>query len=406
MNLTKNIIISKKLLLEHKMRTILSLSGIIIGVCSVIIMVSIGRGTEEKVVREINKMGENLLIVNAGQVKIIAGRQRQTQLVTTLELRDAEDISARASNVNYAVPAQQKKLQVKYAELSTKTNVAGTTTDIQKAQNYSLRKGRFFDEDENKGSRRVAVVGQTVVENIFEEEDPIGKTIRIGKVPFEVIGVLSSKGLDIYGKDQDDQIFIPIKTALRRLFNLTYINAIYVQVENADAMSLAQSEITFILRERHHIKKDKPDDFTIQNQSLMLETQRESKKTFTLLTSSIAAISLLVGGIGILAVMLISIKERIQEIGIRRAVGAKKKDILVQFLAEALLLSTSGGLIGILLGITASVITSIFADWPLIIPLNLIIVSFLSAFVIGIFFGVYPAKKAANLDPIKALQFE
>lgn len=406
MKLTKNIIISKKILLEHKMRTILSLSGIIIGVCSVIIMVSIGRGTEEKVVREINKMGENLLIVNAGQVKIIAGRPRQTQLVTTLELQDAEDIAVRTSNINYVVPAQQKKLQVKYAELSTKTNVVGTTTDIQKAQNYSLRKGRFFDEDENSGSRRVAVVGQTVVENIFEEEDPIGKTIRIGKVPFEVIGVLSSKGLDIYGKDLDDQIFIPIKTALKRLFNLTYINAIYVQIKDTSAMDLAQSEITSILRERHHIKEDKPDDFTIQNQSLILETQRESKKTFTLLTSSIAAISLLVGGIGILAIMLISIKERIREIGIRRAVGAKKKDILVQFLAEALLLSTSGGLIGILLGVTASVIAAIFADWPLIIPLNLIIMSFLSAFIIGVFFGVYPAKKAASLDPIKALQFE
>jgi len=406
MKLTKNIIISKKILLEHKMRTILSLSGIIIGVCSVIIMVSVGKGTEEKVIREINKMGENLLIVNAGQVKIIAGRPRQTQLVTTLELQDAEDIAVRTSNINYVVPAQQKKLQVKYAELSTKTNVVGTTTDIQKAQNYSLRKGRFFDEDENSGSRRVAVVGQTVVENIFEEEDPIGKTIRIGKVPFEVIGVLSSKGLDIYGKDLDDQIFIPIKTALKRLFNLTYINAIYVQIKDTSAMDLAQSEITSILRERHHIKEDKPDDFTIQNQSLILETQRESKKTFTLLTSSIAAISLLVGGIGILAIMLISIKERIREIGIRRAVGAKKKDILVQFLAEALLLSTSGGLIGILLGVTASVIAAIFADWPLIIPLNLIIMSFLSAFIIGVFFGVYPAKKAASLDPIKALQFE
>ncbi len=407
MNLTKNIIISKKLLLENKMRTVLSLLGIIIGVCAVIVMVSIGRGTEEKVAREINKMGgENLLIVTAGRVKITAGRQRQTKSYTTLTLRDAEDISARVSNINYAVPSQEKNSQVKYADLSTKTDVKGTTTDIQKVLNYTLKKGRFFDEKENRGSRRVAVVGQTVVENIFEGEDPFGKTIRINKVPFEVIGVLFPKGLDIYGNDMDDQIFIPVKTALRRLFNLSYINNIYVQVKDADAMSSAQSEIASVLRERHRIKEDEPDDFTVQSQDLILETQRENKKTFTLLTSSIAAISLLVGGIGILAVMLISIKERIREIGIRRAVGAKKRDILVQFLAEALLLSTSGGVIGILLGVTASVITAIFVDWPLVIPLNLIILSFLSAFVIGVFFGVYPAKKAANLDPIKALQFE
>lgn len=406
MNITKNIIISKKILLEHKVRTVLSLSGIIIGVCSVIIMVSIGKGTEEKIIREITKMGSNLLMVNAGQVKIIAGRARQTKLVTTLELKDAQSILARSFNVNYVAPAQRKKLQVKYGNLSTKTNIVGTTSDIVEVQNYSLEEGRFFEEDENKGLRRVAVIGQTVVENVFEQEDPIGKIIRIGKVPFEVIGVLSPKGLDINGTDQDDQIFIPVKTALRRLFNLTYINVIYVQAKDSNSMSKAESEVRTILRERHRIKKGKSDDFTIQNQEAVLEAQKESRKTFTLLTSSIAAISLLVGGIGILAVMLISIRERIREIGIRRAVGAKRSDILIQFLTESLLLSISGGAMGIILGIVLSVITAIFADWPLSIPINAIMISFLSTFIIGIFFGVYPAKKAANLDPIKALQFE
>jgi len=406
MNIARNTIISKNILLEHKVRTALSLSGIIIGIVSVILMVSIGNGTEEKIVRQITKMGSNLLVVNAGQVKIIAGRARRTKLVTTLELKDAVNILAESSNINYAAPVQRKKMQVKYGNLNTKTDVVGTTHDIIEVQNYSLSKGRFFEEDEDKGLRRVAVIGRTVAENIFEQDDPIGKTIRIGKVPFEVIGVLSPKGLDINGVDQDDQIFIPIKTALRRLFNLTYINAVYIQVKNSNSMNRAGSEIRTILRERHHIKKGRPDDFTIQNQAVILKTQKESREAFTLLTSSIAAISLLVGGIGILAVMLISIRERIKEIGIRRAVGAKKNDILIQFLTESLLLSISGGVIGIILGVTLSVITAFFADWPISIPINVIAISFLSTFIIGIFFGVYPAKRAASLDPIKALQFE
>jgi putative ABC transport system permease protein len=406
MKIVKNILISKKILLERKVRTVLSLSGIIIGICAVIIMVAIGKGTEEKVISQITKMGSNLLLVNAGQVKIIAGRARQVKVVTTLELKDADSIRNEAGSVKYVAPAQTKKLQVKFENLSTKTNVIGTTFAITEVQNYSLAEGRFFDDEEDRGLRRVAVVGQTVVENIFEKQDPIGKIIRIGKVPFEVIGVLSPKGLDINGMDQDDQIFIPVRTALRRVFNLTYINAIYVKVKDSSLMDQAEKELSSILRGKHHIKDDKADDFTIQNQAMVLETQKESSKAFTLLIGSIAAISLLVGGIGILAVMLISIRERIKEIGIRRAVGAKRRDILIQFLSEALILSISGGVIGVIIGITVSMLIAIFSGWPFVISINAVAASFLSTFVIGIFFGVYPAMKAALSDPIKALQFE
>jgi putative ABC transport system permease protein len=406
MKIVKNILISKKILLERKVRTVLSLSGIIIGICAVIIMVAIGKGTEEKVVSQITKMGSNLLLVNAGQVKIIAGRARQVKVVTTLELKDADSIRNEAGSVKYVAPAQTKKLQVKFENLSTKTNVVGTTSVITEVQNYSLAEGRFFDDEEDRGLRRVAVVGRTVVENIFEKQDPIGKIIRIGKVPFEVIGVLSPKGLDINGMDQDDQIFIPVRTALRRVFNLTYINAIYVKVKDSSLMDQAEKELSSILRGKHHIKDDKADDFTIQNQATVLETQKESSKAFTLLIGSIAAVSLLVGGIGILAVMLISIRERIKEIGIRRAVGAKRRDILIQFLSEALILSISGGVIGVIIGITVSMLIAIFSGWPFVISINAVAASFLSTFVIGIFFGVYPARKAALSDPIKALQFE
>jgi putative ABC transport system permease protein len=406
MKIAKNIEISKKILLERKVRTVLSLSGIIVGVCAVIVMVALGKGTEAKVTSQITKMGSNLLLVNAGQVKIIAGRARQAKIVTTLELRDADSIAEGVSNLRYIAPAQVKKLQVKYGNLSTKTNIVGTTSDIVEIQNHSLSKGRFFDEDEDKGLRRVAIIGKTVVENVFGQQDPLGKIIYIGKVPFEIIGVLSPKGLDLYGADQDDQIFIPVKTALRRLFNLTYINTIYAKVKDGSSMKRAEEDISVILRERHHIRDNKDNDFTILNQTAILAAQQESSRTFTLLIGSIAALSLLVGGIGVLAVMLIAIRERIKEIGIRRAVGAKRRDILIQFLSEALLLSIGGGMIGIVLGIVASILTAIFAKLPLIIPMDAVGVSFLATFIIGVFFGVYPARKASLLDPIKALQFE
>ena len=406
MNITKNIQISQKILLVHKVRTTLSLSGIIIGICAVIIMVSIGKGTEETIVSQITRMGSNLLIVNAGKVKIIAGRARQAKVVTTLKTKDAQRIISKSLGINYAVPAQTKKLQVKYGNLSTRTSIVGTNADILKVRNYSLAKGRFFDKDENNGRRRVAVLGWTVVENIFDHDDPVGRMIRIGRVPFEVVGILAPKGLDINGTDQDDQIIIPLKTALRRLFNLDYINAVYVQAKDSHSMDQAESEIRDILREAHHLRKGRADDFTIRNQATVLKAQRESSRTFTFLISSIAAVSLLVGGIGILAVMLISIRERIKEIGIRMAVGAKKSDILLQFLAESLLLSIGGGVLGIFLGITIVVLLTFFADWRFVLPLNVVVLSFLSTVIMGICFGVYPAKKAASLDPIKALQFE
>ena len=406
MKIVKNILISKKILLERKARTALSLSGVIIGVCAVIIMVAVGKGTEEKIVSQITKMGSNLLLVNAGQVKIIAGRARQVKVVTTLELKDADGILNEAESVKNVAPAQTKKLQVKYENLSTNTNIVGTTPDIIEVQNHTLAQGRFFDEDEDKGLRRVAVVGQIVVDNIFEEQYPIGKIIRIGKVPFEVIGVLSPKGMDVNGIDQDDQIFIPVRTALRRVFNLDYINAIYVKVKDSSLMDETEKEIRGILRGKHHLKEGKNDDFTIQNQATVLETQRESSKVFTLLIGSIAAISLIVGGIGILVVMLISIKERTKEIGIRRAVGAKRKDILFQFFSEALILSIGGGIIGVIIGVTVSMVVAFFAGWPFIVSINAIAAALLSTFIIGIFSGVYPARKASLLDPIKALQFE
>jgi len=247
------------------------------------------------VLSQLAKMGTNVLVVNSGQVKIIAGRERQIKSVTTLELRDADAILNESSCIASCAPSQVKKMQVKYGNLSTKTTVVGTDPAVMGILNHSLAEGRFFDNAENNGLRRVAVLGPTVIKNLFEQTNPIGEIIRIGKVPFEVIGVRAAKGLDINGADQDDQIYIPVKTALTRLFNLTYINVIYVQVIDSRSLEKAESEIRDILRERHHLKDGQADDFTIQNQTAILEMQRESSKTFTFLIGSIAAVSLLVG---------------------------------------------------------------------------------------------------------------
>lgn len=405
MKLIKGTRIALKALFSHKLRTALAMTGIVVGVCSVIVMVAIGDGAQKQVLSKIRAMGTDLVMVTAGQVKIIAGRQRQTGNVTTLTLRDIKSITDEAQNIKAAVPAQGKKMLVKYEAFNTTTSIIGTTEAIITVRDLSIVRGRFFTEDEDKTSQRVAVIGETVAGNLFENRNPVGETVRIGKVSFEVIGVLDKKGTDLVGADQDDVIYVPINTALRRLFNLTYINNIYVQAKSSGHIEKAASEIRDILREKHRLR-DKPDDFTIQSQSEILKSERETTQTFTNLLSTVAGVSLLVGGVGILAIMLISIKERTREIGLRRAVGALRKDLLLQFIVESLVLSVSGGIVGITTGVILSLSASYFTKWPLSLSLPAIMVAFLFSAIIGLIFGVYPAAKAARLDPIEALRAE
>ncbi|MDP3111508.1 MAG: ABC transporter permease [Thermodesulfovibrionales bacterium] len=405
MKLIKGTRIAFKALFSHKLRTALAMTGIVVGVCSVIVMVAVGDGAQKQVLSKIRAMGTDLVIVTAGQVKIIAGRQRQTGNVTTLTTRDIKAITEEAQNIKAAAPAQSKKMLVKYEAFNTTTSIIGTTEAIIPVRDLSLGRGRFFSDDEDKTSLRVAVIGETVARNLFENRNPLGESVRIGKVSFEIIGVLGKKGTDLVGADQDDVIYIPINTALRRLFNLTYINNIYVQAKSSQHIEKAASEIRDILREKHRLR-DKPDDFTIQSQTEILKSEKETTQTFTNLLSTVAGISLLVGGVGILAIMLISIKERTREIGLRRAVGALKRDLLLQFIVESLVLSASGGIVGILLGVALSLSASYFTKWSLSLSLPAILIAFLFSAVIGLIFGVYPAAKAARLDPIEALRAE
>ncbi|MDO9289616.1 MAG: ABC transporter permease [Thermodesulfovibrionales bacterium] len=405
MKLIKGTRIAFKALFSHKLRTALAMTGIVVGVCSVIVMVAVGDGAQKQVLSKIRAMGTDLVIVTAGQVKIIAGRQRQTGNVTTLTTRDIKAITEEAQNIKAAAPAQSKKMLVKYEAFNTTTSIIGTTEAIIPVRDLSLGRGRFFSDDEDKTSLRVAVIGETVARNLFENRNPLGESVRIGKVSFEIIGVLGKKGTDLVGADQDDVIYIPINTALRRLFNLTYINNIYVQAKSSQHIEKAASEIRDILREKHRLR-DKPDDFTIQSQTEILKSEKETTQTFTNLLSTVAGISLLVGGVGIFAIMLISIKERTREIGLRRAVGALKRDLLLQFIVESLVLSASGGIVGILLGVALSLSASYFTKWSLSLSLPAILIAFLFSAVIGLIFGVYPAAKAARLDPIEALRAE
>jgi putative ABC transport system permease protein len=407
MKITKSIGISRNQLLAHKLRTALALLGIIIGVAAVIIMVAVGNGAQKEVLSFIESMGTDLIIVNAGQVQRTTGRRQISGTVTTLTLQDANVIAAECPGVKYAVPVQSKMMLVKAGNLSTNTTITGTTPDFQNVRNFYAEKGSFFTEEDNKASIRNAVLGRTVAENLFGSSDPVGETIRIGRVAFNVIGLMESKGVDLNGIDQDDQIFIPLQTALRRVFNLTYINTINIQAVSSDIMQEVVTQVSDLLRERHRLDRlNKPDDFTIQTQVELLEAQKETTGTFTSLIAGIASISLLVGGIGILAIMLIAIRERINEIGLRMAVGASKKDILFQFIIEASILSISGGVIGIIAGVVVSIILSMATKWNLFISLPSIIYSFLFSMMVGLFFGVYPARKASLLDPIQALKSE
>lgn len=388
------------------LRSTLALSGIVIGIASVVVMVAVGEGAKQKTLNDIEMMGKNLLIINAGEVKMRHGVPRTRGKVTTLKVRDSKMIIENSQYIANAAPSHFEALDIKYGNGVLKSNIVGTTPDFLEVRNFEVLFGDFFSWQDLKSSKRVAVIGKSVLRDLFEDEYPIDQTIRIKKVPFRVIGVTKGKGMELDGQDEDNQVFIPITTAQRRLFNQNFISTIFLQALDKKVMGEAQKEVGEILRVEHKLPLYKEDDFTIRNQLELLKAKEETSRTFTMLITGVASISLLVAGIGILAVMLISVRERTLEIGLRRAVGAQKKDILMQFIIESLILSLNGGIAGIILGLIISYGVSQTTKWDLIVPTTIIIIAFFGSLLIGLFSGVYPAKKAADLNPINALRCE
>jgi len=373
-----------------------------IGVASVIVMVGIGRGAEDEVRKKIEGMGTNLIVVSAGQSRAVKGQVGQLGIMTTLTLKDATAIAEECPSVRRVASAYSKKLSVKFENVSYSTRIVGTLPLIQEVRNISVESGSFFDEDENRLMALVAVVGPTVVQTLFAGRDPVGESIRIGKVLFKVIGVTVPKGA-VSGEDEDDQILVPLRTAMNKLMNVTYLSNIFVEAAGFESIHTAEAEIRSLLRERHRLREGKEDDFTIQNQADVIEAQSSVARTFSLLVGSIAIISLIIGGVGILGVMLLSIRERVSEIGIRRAVGARRTDILVQFLVESSFLGVVGGIAGLLLGIGGSAGVKHFSGMPVVLAPDYVILSLVFSIATGLIFGIYPSWKADRLDPIEAL---
>jgi len=404
--IVKLLIIALTALKSNKTRFFLASLGIMIGIAAVIVMVAIGKGSQHEVMTVIAKMGENLLTINAGEMKRRGGRLRLSGNVTTLNLRDVDYLSKEVDGITFVAPFEIKEMKVKYLQVLTSTNVAGSTLEFLETRNYRIASGEMFTEMDQKLGARVAVVGKTVIKNMLGGEDPLGKTVRINAIPFRIIGIFESKGLDSDGIDQDDILLIPIKSMLRRILNQNYISTIYAKADSRRNIERVAAKIKTVLRDRHKIADDAENDFTIISQIDLENLKAETSELFTRLIVGVAAISLVVGGIGILAVMLISVKERTHEIGIRRAVGATKGDIVGQFLFESILIGLFGGFFGVVLGVGITFGASTWGAENLLLDANSIYISTSVCMMIGVIFGLFPAIKASRLDPMVALTVE
>ncbi|MDO5474447.1 MAG: ABC transporter permease [Phascolarctobacterium sp.] len=392
-------------MVSNKLRTFLTLLGIIIGVGAVIAMVSLGFGVKENIKDNISKLGSNLLMVSSGG-RTASGARLAAGEGARLTFEDMEAIAKQVDGIAGISASVNTSYQLVAGNQNWTARVEGTTPSNFAIQNYELEDGRLFTERDMNSRARVAVIGKTVADNLFPGDDPVGQIMRVKKAPFQVIGVLKSKGSSGMGMDQDDIVIMPLTTAQNRMMGITHVQRITVQAENENVINDVQAEVEQVLRVRHKIKDGDYDDFTISNMAAIMDTMMETANSITLLLGCIAAISLLVGGIGIMNIMLVSVTERTREIGIRKALGATYNNILLQFLIEAMVIGIVGGFLGVVVGIGASYGLSYFAGWKTVIAWWAIVVAVVFSVGIGLFFGIYPARKAALLDPIDALRYE
>jgi putative ABC transport system permease protein len=408
MNTLSIIRVAFRALARNKMRASLTMLGIIIGVSAVIAMVSIGQGAQATVQAQIEGMGTNLLFVsssaqNAGGVRGGAGADSTANALTA---EDLEAIRREVPSVAMVSPQVNSRAQMVAANLNWSAQVQGVSHEYTEIRKWQVQSGAFFAESDVRSAARVIVLGQTVADNLFPGGDPVGQTVRVTNLPFRVVGVMARKGQDPQGRDQDDLAFAPYTAVQKKLLGNNRLNVAYVSAISQEATYTAQSQITDLLRQRHKLAPSEPNDFTVRNMSDVAEAANETNNTMTVLLGCIAGVSLLVGGIGIMNIMLVSVTERTREIGIRMAIGARSSAVRSQFLIESIVLSLTGGIIGILLGVGVSVGIPVLLGWPTLVSTASIVGSVIFSAAVGIFFGYYPARKAAALDPIDALRFE
>ena len=406
MNFANLFRIALKALGNNKFRGFLTMLGIIIGVGSVITMLAIGQGSKKSIQAEISEMGSNMIMIHPGE-DMRGGVRLSADDMQTLKVKDFEDIRKECAHISLVSPSVNSSGQAVYGANNTPTSVYGVNEEFLEIRGYKVQDGDIFSEQDIKTAAKVCLVGKTVIDQLFTNgENPVGKVIRFGSIPFRIVGVLESKGYNSMGMDQDNLIITPYTTVMKRILAVTYLQEIVCSALSEEYTDKAISEITDVLRRNHKLKESDDDDFNIRSQQELSSMMTSTSDMMSTLLAAVAGISLLVGGIGIMNIMYVSVTERTKEIGLRMSIGAKGRDILAQFLIEATLISITGGLLGVILGVAASYIVKVVLSYPILIQPWSIILSFLVCTVIGIFFGWYPARKASNLDPIEAIRYE
>lgn len=406
MHISNLIKIALRALNANKLRGFLTMLGIIIGVASVITMLAIGQGSKQSIRNQISEMGSNMLMIHPGSMRM-GGVRQDASSMQSLKMTDYESIREKAQHIAAISPSVSSSGQAVYGANNTPTTIYGVNPDYMEIRKYKVSEGDMFSEADIKSFSKVCLIGKTVADNLFPNETQIlGKYIRFGKIPFKIIGILESKGYNSMGMDQDDLIIAPYTSVQKRVLAINYLQGIFASAVSEEDSEKAVEEIEEILRFNHKIKPDADDDFEVRSQEELSSMLTSTTDLMTILLSCIAGISLLVGGIGIMNIMYVSVTERTREIGLRMSIGAKGRDILMQFLIEAILLSFAGGIIGVILGITCSVIVNKVAAWPILIQPWSVFLAFAVCSITGIFFGWYPAKKASRLDPIEAIRYE
>ena len=404
--LTRGLFLSLQLLAAHPLRTALSVSGLLAGVAAVIVMVAVGQGAERRVLDRVHAMGTNLLVVSAAPAQRVADRPRQVAVHTMLRPADAAAILQESAFAVAAAPVVNRTMVVRRDGVNMTTTVTGTTVDGLRIRNISAALGRVFADDDDRARQRVALVGPTVVRSLFRGVDPVGRVVRIGNVPFEVIGMTRARGIDSNGADLDDVVVVPLETAMRRVLNIPYVHAVFVQARSSADLGGLEREVREILHGRYPGRSGMLDAFVVQSQSTLLRTERGAARALNQLIVGVSLLALVAGGIGIVAVMLIAVRERTREIGLRRALGAKRRDIRLQFTLESTMLAAGGGLAGVAVGLGVAAGAALLGPWDLVVSWRAAALGVACSTILGFAVGVIPAARAARLEPIAALRAE